>query len=137
VTYPIVNEIYNKAFDGTDLLADMPTLYFHPGVAASVWVKDKYHLAKSMNFVAPTGTGLQFVAVTTPTLLIGDITGRDSSNKILSAFHDNAITSTDFQPLNDAWGFDSYIANFWPDANVNSVDLLYWIRNFGVGTPHP
>jgi len=130
---PTINEVYLT--DANDKLIGLPTTYLHPGKSYSLWVKGHYHLARTLQFTAPAASG-QTVTLNFTSLLIGDLIGSTESD-VFPGFNDNKINTVDLPPLFLSWFKNSYLADFDSNGIVNTLDIAYWFRNYGIGAPLP
>jgi hypothetical protein len=138
-----VNGYYIKNPRPNNELADLnaTTLYLRPNTTYRVWVKGRYHLAKSQTFITGgtnMGANESPIAITFTELAVSDLlpnTRRVNNNDIPLPFHDNAVNVVDLPPIYSAWFQNADIPDFLRDFVINTADWLYWFSNYGNGEP--
>ena len=136
-----VNGYYTKNPQPNNELADLnaTTIYLRPNTTYRVWVKGRYHLAKSQTFITggtDMGANENPVAITFTELAVGDLlpnTHRVNNNDVPLPFHDNAVNVVDLPPIYSAWFQNADIPDFLRDFVINTADWLYWFNNYGNG----
>ncbi len=146
---PTIDESYFTNLSDIITEPELPRMYLHKDKGYTLWAKGRYHLARVREFNAGRTSGAtisidftETTAITAATnpnggLLIGDFGGVTES--WVSGFRDNKINMVDFWlPLGN-WGSNRPhpIADINKDAAVNTFDLGFLTRNYGLGAPLP
>ena len=136
-----INGYYTKNARPNNELVELnnEAIYLKPNTTYFIWVKGRYHLARSATFI--TGSTNMAVtdspiAINLTELLIGDVAPdfrKVGGAEVTLPFRDNAINTVDVAPLYAAWFTNVDLLDFYRDYNVNGVDWLYWFTNYGLG----
>ncbi|MFA5270153.1 MAG: hypothetical protein WC400_00850 [Patescibacteria group bacterium] len=136
-----INGYYTKNARPNDELAELnnEAIYLKPNTTYFIWVKGRYHLARSATFITGstnmTATDSP-IAINVTELLIGDVAPnfrKVGEAEVALPFRDNAINTVDVAPLYAAWFTNVDLLDFYRDYSVNGVDWLYWFTNYGLG----
>lgn len=116
-------------------------IYLHPNTTYTMWAKGRYHKARIATPLISGATNGNDLPATFDELLIGDLLPNESKlyNRP-SPYHDNFVNTIDLPLIYNSWFKNSYLADFFRDFMVNSIDFNYWVSNYGpgvIGGPPP